>query len=95
MTVTGLPDPQPDHAIRMSKFAKECMMKMKVVTHSMESQVGDSSSLALRIGMHSGEVTAGVLRGDKARFQLFGDTVNTGTFHTVIILQVLCRSLIH
>jgi Adenylate and Guanylate cyclase catalytic domain len=34
--------------------------------------------LSLRIGMHSGPVTAGVLRGERARFQLFGDTVNTG-----------------
>ena len=79
LAACGLPDPQPDHAIRMSKFAKECMVKMKVVAQAMESELGDTSSLALRIGMHSGEVTAGVLRGEKARFQLFGDTVNTGT----------------
>ena len=32
----------------------------------------------MRFGLHSGSVTAGVLRGEKSRFQLFGDTVNTG-----------------
>jgi len=34
-------------------------------------------SSALRVGIPSGPVTAGVLRGQKSRFQLFGDTVNT------------------
>jgi class 3 adenylate cyclase len=37
------------------------------------------SELAMRIGLHSGPVTGGVLVGDKARFQLFGDTVNTAS----------------
>jgi hypothetical protein len=33
--------------------------------------------LSLRIGIHSGPITAGVLRGQRSRFQLFGDTMNT------------------
>jgi len=37
----------------------------------------DTEDLGLRVGIHSGPVTAGVLRGERARFQLFGDTMNT------------------
>jgi class 3 adenylate cyclase len=32
-----------------------------------------TTELSLRIGLNSGPTTAGVLRGEKARFQLFGD----------------------
>jgi hypothetical protein len=54
--------------------------KMHLLVHQLETQLGpDTADLRLRVGIHSGAVTAGVLRGDKARFQLFGDTVNTAS----------------
>ena len=31
-----------------------------------------TGDLRLRVGIHSGPVTAGVLRGERSRFQLFG-----------------------
>ena len=54
---------------------------MSEMTKDLEVQLGpDCTDLKMRFGMHSGPVTAGVLRGDRARFQLFGDTVNTGMY---------------
>jgi class 3 adenylate cyclase len=67
-----------DHAIVMARFARDCNEKVVKVLCNLEMTLGpDTGELAMRFGMHSGPVTAGVLRGDRARFQLFGDTVNT------------------
>eukprot|EP00980_Cylindrotheca_fusiformis_P000463 scaffold115_cov123-Cylindrotheca_fusiformis.AAC.3 len=77
VAVTGLPDPMDDDAVVMAKFAHECKCRMKEVTHKLEKVLGPGTAeLKMRFGLHSGPVTAGVLRGDKSRFQLFGDTVN-------------------
>ena len=61
------------------------MLKMRVLVDNMADYLGgDTSELGLRVGLHSGATTAGVLRGERSRFQLFGDTVNTGkTFDNV------------
>jgi class 3 adenylate cyclase len=78
VAVTGLPEPQDDHAVIMVKFASDCMAKMGQLTTELVGSLGDDTALlAMRIGLHSGSVTGGVLRGQKSRFQLFGDTMNT------------------
>ena len=52
---------------------------MNSLTKELELTLGPGTGdLQLRCGLNSGAVTAGVLRGEKSRFQLFGDTVNTG-----------------
>ncbi|CAJ1959221.1 unnamed protein product [Cylindrotheca closterium] len=80
VAVGGLPEPDKDHMVAVARFARGCMKKMKEVTAKLEMRLGpDTSDLNLRIGMHSGQVTAGVLRGERSRFQLFGDTMNTAS----------------
>jgi hypothetical protein len=77
VAATGLPDAQHDHAMRMARFSSKIMLSMIEVTRQLEIRLGpDTGELRLRVGLHSGAVTAGVLKGAKARFQLFGDTMN-------------------
>ncbi|CAB9507181.1 Receptor-type guanylate cyclase gcy [Seminavis robusta] len=80
VVITGIPQQSEDHAVTMAKFAWDTgtQDRMRDSTNTLRSTLGeDTGNLDLRIGLHSGPVTAGVLRGEKSRFQLFGDTVNT------------------
>jgi class 3 adenylate cyclase len=80
VAVAGLPEPREDHAVVMVKFAFECLLKMGELTKNLESTLGPGTAdLAIRVGLHSGPVIGGVLRGERARFQLFGDTMNTAS----------------
>jgi class 3 adenylate cyclase len=74
----GLPYPNDQHFVTMVQFARVCRAKFNKIVCEMHQQL-DSADLKLRIGIHSGPVTAGVLRGKRARFQLFGDTVNAAS----------------
>jgi class 3 adenylate cyclase len=62
----------------MARFARDSMAIARTLTKKLEVTLGpDTAELAMRMGIHSGPVTAGVLRGERSRFQLFGDTMNT------------------
>jgi class 3 adenylate cyclase len=77
VAVCGLPEANTNHALKMARFASSCVDEMTNITERLELSLGPGTAdLALRLGLHSGPTIAGVLRGEKARFQLFGDTVS-------------------
>ncbi|KAL7568107.1 hypothetical protein ACA910_019505 [Epithemia clementina (nom. ined.)] len=77
VAVAGIPDAQPEHAVIMACFANSCLKRFAQATRQLETSLGpDTGDLKMRFGLHSGPCIAGVLRGERSRFQLFGDTVN-------------------
>ena len=75
VAVCGCPEAREDHAVAMAQFSRECIEDMKSLVENEMPEM-NMSSLRLRVGIHSGSVTGGMLRGDRSRFQLFGDTMN-------------------
>ena len=61
VAVTGLPEPQKNHAVIMAKFCWDCLVRLGEVLKELESSLGpDTGELSMRFGIHSGSVTAGV-----------------------------------
>jgi adenylate cyclase len=71
MVAGGMPDPQPDHAVRVARMALDMMSE----TQRYAEETGES--LDLRIGIHTGPVVAGVIGSQKPFYDVWGDTVNT------------------
>ncbi len=72
MAVAGLPDPQTDHEQRAADMALEMIEASKGLT------IG-GKKVSIRIGLNSGEVTAGVIGSMKFLYDLWGDAVNTAS----------------
>ena len=73
MVAGGLPEPGPGHLERLTRAA------LDMQTEASQVRAPDGSKLALRIGMHTGPVTAGVIGRAKFAFDVWGDTVNTAS----------------
>ena len=72
VAVCGLPEKRKDHAIALCKFAHDCRTKAQQVFQKLDVVLGPGTAdLGIRTGLHSGPVTAGVLRGERSRFQLY------------------------
>jgi class 3 adenylate cyclase len=72
MVVGGLPVQRPDHAQAVADMALEMQAFMRTL---QAKQPG----LAIRVGMHTGPVVAGVIGTKKFSYDLWGDTVNVAS----------------
>jgi guanylate cyclase len=73
MVVGGLPEPCSDHAARVANMALDMSVAVENLARAR------SIAIAMRIGIHSGEVVAGVIGRKKFSYDLWGDTVNAAS----------------
>ena len=72
LAVSGLPNPEPEHARNIIYAALE----IRDFVEERKKTMGDKT-FAIRIGVHSGSVVAGIVGIKKFAYDIWGDTVNT------------------
>lgn len=77
MCASGLPTPNTDHAENILKAALEIQAWMQ--SQKSMSVVSRAEPWQLRIGIHSGPVTAGIVGDKKFAYDIWGDAVNTAS----------------
>ena len=70
MAVSGVPQPAPDHAVRLAR------MSHAMVRATAEVAEASHLALAMRIGIASGPVMAGIIGTTRLSYDVWGDTVN-------------------
>ena len=71
MVAGGVPNPDPEHALKVAEMA------ILMLRYIKEQPVIGDNSLDMRIGIHSGPAVAGVIGKKKFVYDLWGDAVNT------------------
>ena len=71
MAASGVPETREDHAVR----AVSCGLRLLDFVTDYNKTHG--TQIALRVGVHSGPLVAGVIGRHKFSYDLWGDTVNT------------------
>jgi class 3 adenylate cyclase len=77
MAVGGIPQPNRTHAV-------DCVLAALEIRDLMQALAADASrqnrpQFQLRIGVHTGELVAGVIGRSKFSYDVWGDTVNTAS----------------
>ena len=74
LAICGAPVFHADHPLRAAAMAVEMM---EATTHLRP--LGGDTAIRLRIGIHTGEIVAGVIGKRKFAYDIWGDAVNTAS----------------